>query len=95
VGKEMRAAILTLAFDGLGAEVARSGGFADNEVSLKVSRALGYLDDGRRTVERRGAPAELLELRLERRDWLQQQHVEVEISGLDGCRDFFIDPTVP
>jgi RimJ/RimL family protein N-acetyltransferase len=92
IGKEMRAAILTLAFEGLGAEVAHSGGFIDNETSLKVSRSLGYRDNGRRMVERRGVPAELLELRLDRADWLEQDHVEVRISGLDECRDFFIAP---
>jgi RimJ/RimL family protein N-acetyltransferase len=92
VGKEMRRAVLTLAFDGLGAEVAHSGGFADNETSLKVSRALGYQDNGRRMVERRGTPAELIELRLDRAAWLAQPHPDVQISGLDACRDFFIAP---
>jgi RimJ/RimL family protein N-acetyltransferase len=90
IGKEMRAAILTLAFEGLGAEVAHSGGFIDNETSLRVSRSLGYRDNGRRMVERRGVLAELLELRLDRADWLGRDHVEVRISGLDECRDFFI-----
>jgi RimJ/RimL family protein N-acetyltransferase len=92
VGKEMRTAILTLAFEGLGAEVAHSGGFADNETSLNVSRALGYHDNGRRTVERRGVAAELIELRLDRADWLGHAHLDVEIVGLGGCRDFFIAP---
>jgi|HubBroStandDraft_6_1064221.scaffolds.fasta_scaffold68374_3 RimJ/RimL family protein N-acetyltransferase len=92
VGKEMRAAILTLAFEGLGAEVAHSGGFTDNETSLNVSRSFGYKDDGRRMVERRGVPAELLKLRLDRADWLRHDHVEAQISGLDACRDFFIAP---
>jgi RimJ/RimL family protein N-acetyltransferase len=92
IGREMRAAILTLAFEGLDAEVAHSGGFVDNETSLKVSRALGYQDNGRRMVERRGVPAELLELRLDRAHWLQQDHVDVQIAGLNECRDFFISP---
>ena len=42
VGKEMRSAVLDLAFYGLGAVRARSDAFADNERSLGVSRALGY-----------------------------------------------------
>ena len=92
VGKEMRAAILTLAFEGLGAEVAHSGGFADNETSLNVSRALGYRDNGRRTAERRGVASELIELRLDRADWLPRAHLDVQIVGLRECRDFFIAP---
>jgi RimJ/RimL family protein N-acetyltransferase len=92
IGKEMRVAILTLAFEGLDAEVAHSGGFTDNETSLKVSRGLGYKDNGHRTVERRGVPAELLELRLDRADWRHHDHVEVQITGLNQCRDFFIAP---
>jgi hypothetical protein len=43
-------------------------------------------------VERRGVPAELLKLRLDRADWLRHDHVEAQISGLDACRDFFIAP---
>jgi RimJ/RimL family protein N-acetyltransferase len=92
LGREMRAAILTLAFDGLGALVAHSGGFTDNEASLKVSRSLGYEDNGRRMVPRRGVPAELVDLRLERAKWEVQDHVNVEIVSLDECRDFFIAP---
>jgi RimJ/RimL family protein N-acetyltransferase len=38
----MRAAILSFAFDTLGAREALSGGFADNATSLNVSRSLGY-----------------------------------------------------
>ena len=41
-GKEMRAAVLGLAFDGLGARVAETSAFLDNAASNGVSRALGY-----------------------------------------------------
>jgi hypothetical protein len=70
--------------------MAHSGGFTDNETSLGVSRALGYRDCGRRTVERRGVLAELIELRLDQSDWLRQTHVDVQVSGLSECLDFFI-----
>ena len=53
-GKEMRAAVLQLAFEGLDAVVARSGAFLDNEASARVSRALGYRENG----SHREAPAE-------------------------------------
>ena len=41
IGKEMRSAILHLAFAGLGAVRATSGAFEDNHASIAVSRALG------------------------------------------------------
>ncbi len=43
----MRAAVLLLAFDHLGARTARSEAFADNPASLRVSEKLGYAPDGR------------------------------------------------
>jgi len=46
IGTEMRAAVLSLAFDELGAESARSHAHRDNAASIGVSRKLGYADDG-------------------------------------------------
>jgi Acetyltransferase (GNAT) domain len=46
LGKEMRAAVLVLAFAHLGALSAVTGAFTDNTAALKVSKALGYHDDG-------------------------------------------------
>ena len=90
IGKEMRTAILEFAFETLDALVARSGGFTDNPSSLGVSRALGYEEEGRRFVPRRGIPGELIDLRLDRSNWRQRAHAEVEILGFEDCRDFFI-----
>ena len=90
IGKEMRSAILQFAFEELGAVEAHSGGCLDNESSLGVSRALGYEENGRRTVLRRGIPTEMLELRLDRSRWREAPHPDVEIQGLEECRDFFI-----
>ena len=90
IGKEMRSAILQFAFEGLDALEAHSGGFVDNESSLAVSRALGYEENGRRTVLRRGVPTELLDVRLDRSKWRQTAHPEVEIVELGNCRDFFV-----
>jgi RimJ/RimL family protein N-acetyltransferase len=92
IGREMRTAILALAFEELGAREAHSGGFSDNVSSLKVSRALGYEESGRRTVLRRAAPSEVLELTLTRSAWDAAPHVDVEVTGLDECRDFFVAP---
>ena len=45
-GKEMRAAVLAFAFDGLGARVAETEAFPDNAASNGVSRSLGYEENG-------------------------------------------------
>jgi RimJ/RimL family protein N-acetyltransferase len=42
LGTEMRAAVLHLAFAGLGAREAASEAFTDNHASNRVSQALGY-----------------------------------------------------
>ncbi len=90
IGKEMRVAMLHFAFEELGALEAHSGGFVDNESSLAVSRSLGYEENGRRTVLRRGAPVEMLDVRLDRSKWRQVDHAKVDVVGLEECRDFFI-----
>jgi RimJ/RimL family protein N-acetyltransferase len=56
VGREMRAAVLHLAFAGLGATEALSGAFHDNAASLAVSRALGYGNNGEHIRLRRSDP---------------------------------------
>jgi RimJ/RimL family protein N-acetyltransferase len=90
VGREMRAAVLTFAFDTLGAEVALSGAFADNAASLAVSRALGYEPNGVRRVTRRGTAADLHDLRLTRDRWVRTRpDLAVDVRGFDACRAMF------
>ena len=89
LGREMRAAILEFAFSGLGAEVALSSAFHDNAASLRVSRALGYEDNGEAIVERRGLPAEQIHLRLTRERWEHSDRPQVELEGVEACREFF------
>ena len=91
LGKEVRAAALQLAFEGLGAEAAESEAFADNAASLGVSRALGYRDNGRRLEAPRGTPQEVVGLRLTRAEWLARRasYPTAEIGGLDACRAMF------
>jgi RimJ/RimL family protein N-acetyltransferase len=88
-GKEMRAAILELAFAGLGATVAFSGAFFDNPASLATSRSLGYRENGRDVVLRRGVPAEMINLRLDRPYWEAAARPTCRIAGLEGCLDMF------
>lgn len=90
IGREMRSAILSFAFETLGAREALSGGFVDNEVSLRVSRALGYEESGRRTIDRRGQPAEMMEFRLDVAKWRQSARTVTQVAGFQVCRDFFI-----
>lgn len=94
IGTAMRAAALTLAFDGLGAEFAVSAAFTDNPASLAVSGKLGYRDDGMKRQVIRGRPAELRRLRLDRAGWLARRNArtgpgEVVIEGLDPCLPLF------
>ncbi|HEY1829569.1 MAG TPA: GNAT family N-acetyltransferase [Acidimicrobiales bacterium] len=91
-GHEMRAAMLHFAFTGLGANVAISGAFVDNAASLGVSRSLGYSENGRDIVLRRGQADEIVNLRLDRADWEAHSHPECTIEGLEGCLDMFIGP---
>ncbi|MCO5967526.1 GNAT family N-acetyltransferase [Actinoallomurus soli] len=86
IGTEMRAAVLGLAFDGLGAEYAVSAAFADNAASFAVSRKLGYREDGieRRVV--RGRPMVVRRMRLDRAG---RPTVPVTIEGLAPCLPLF------
>jgi RimJ/RimL family protein N-acetyltransferase/ribosomal protein S18 acetylase RimI-like enzyme len=87
LGTEMRAAALTLAFQGLGAEVATSGAIAGNPQSLGVSRKFGYEQVGSHTVAPRGTPVEHADLELHRSRF--SSPVAVEVEGLDNVRPLF------
>ena len=89
IGKEMRAAILHLAFEGLGATVAYSGAWDDNLASLGVSRALGYEENGGLVMNREGAPARQIALKLTRERWEQRRRDDIVIEGLEPCLELF------
>jgi RimJ/RimL family protein N-acetyltransferase len=95
IGTAMRAAVLALAFDGLGAEFALSDAFTDNAASLTVSRKLGYADDGMTRHVIGGRPAESRRLRLDRESWraareaLRPSLGEVTIDGFEPCLPLF------
>ena len=89
IGTEMRAAVLHLAFAGLGAEYATSSAFDDNAASLAVSRKLGYADDGIERLVVRGRPVVAHRLRLDRAAWEAHRTIPVEISGLPPCLAYF------
>lgn len=89
IGTAMRAAVLELAFEGLGARFAISEAMVDNASSLGVSRKLGYADDGVEWRVVRGKPVREQRLRLDRASWLAHRTIQVTISGLEPCLPFF------
>jgi len=89
IGKEMRAAILHLAFAGLGAKRATSGAFEDNAASLAVSRALGYVENGDDIGAPRGTPVRQIRLLLTREAWEKKRRDDIQIHGLERCLPMF------
>jgi RimJ/RimL family protein N-acetyltransferase len=91
LGKEMRAAVLQLAFQGLGALVARSGAFVDNLSSIGVSKALGYRENGRCREAPRGDPKVMLNFELTYDEWLHRRPdmPRAEIIGLEPSMPIF------
>jgi RimJ/RimL family protein N-acetyltransferase len=82
LGKQMRAAVLTLAFDHLGAETAVTEAWADNAASLGVSRSLGYVVSGSE-AQADGRVMQHMQLTSWTSPW------PVEVSGLEACRPLF------
>jgi RimJ/RimL family protein N-acetyltransferase len=93
LGREMRQAILHLAFAGLGAEEALSGAFADNAASLAVSRAVGYEENGEARGHRRDGSGRTIRFRMGRAQWEGKRRDDIEITGLGSCLDMFVGPT--
>jgi len=88
-GTEMRAAVLHLAFGGLGAEVAESGAFVTNPRSARVSEKLGYEASGESIVAPRGAPVRERRFRLDAATWRTTDRIAVELDGLEPCLPLF------
>jgi RimJ/RimL family protein N-acetyltransferase len=88
-GKEMRAAILHLAFEGLGAREAYSLAWHDNARSIGVSTSLGYVANGDSLQVRRESADRARSYRLTREVWEQTRRDDIEITGLDACLDMF------
>ena len=89
IGKEMRAAVLHLAFAGLGALRCESAAFEDNAASLGVSRALGYVENGDETQSRRGEVARLIRLVLPIETWETHRRDDIAVEGLEPCLELF------
>jgi RimJ/RimL family protein N-acetyltransferase len=85
IGTEMRAAVLHLAFAGLGADEALSGALEHNLASLAVSRKLGYQPDGHQRHALDGRMVVEHRLCLTRTAWQRHHIVPVSIEGLAPC----------
>jgi len=85
LGHEMRAAILHLAFEGLGAKEASSDAFVDNQGSNAISRGLGYEINGSDWATRQGAPALLNRWRLSRQGWERRRRDDIDLHDVEAC----------
>lgn len=91
-GKEMRAAVLTFAFDWLGAKIALSDAAAWNEASLGVSHALGYRDNGTDLVEARpGEVTDHQRLKLSAAEFVRPPW-QLEVTGADRAVPLLLGP---
>jgi RimJ/RimL family protein N-acetyltransferase len=85
---EMRTAVLALAFDHLGAEVAVSSAVLDNAPSLAVSYRLGYVDNGLSRINTPTGPRDLQHVRLTRQVWRASGRT-ADVTGLQPCLPWF------
>ncbi len=88
-GREMRAAVLGFAFDGLEARLATTEAFLDNPASNAVSRSLGYEENGFGQLSPHGIPRQTQRFRMTEAVWRSRPRPPLEIIGLDACRDWF------
>jgi RimJ/RimL family protein N-acetyltransferase len=89
LGSEMRAAVLHLAFAGLGALRAETDAVEDNGASLRVTQKLGYQPNGDRIDATQGKRTRLLAYVLDRATWEAGRRDDIEITGLEACRTLF------
>jgi RimJ/RimL family protein N-acetyltransferase len=89
IGKEMRTAVLHLAFLGLGATRAETGAFDDNQPSLAVTRALGYQPNGDMVKMRRGVPHTCLEFVMDRAGFERIRRDDITIEHLEPALPMF------
>jgi RimJ/RimL family protein N-acetyltransferase len=85
IGTEMRAAVLHLAFAGLGALEAQTSAWHDNPASQRVSLRLGYEQEGQSLLARRGEPTPHVRFRLTREAWEARRRDDIALHGLEPC----------
>lgn len=85
LGREMRAAVLHLAFAGLGAERATTEAFEGNEPSRRVTVGLGYRPNGEHVSDLDGVARTAHAFVLDRATWEANRRDDVELVGLEPC----------
>lgn len=89
IGTLLRIAVLTFAFEGLGATQVTTRAFADNVASSAVSRKIGYAVEGESLEDREGVPTVLRRYRLDRSTWDSRPaelRPHVQMDGLGPVR---------
>ena len=81
----MRAAVLHLAFGGLGAREATSEAFTGNHPSNRVSQALGYEPNGTSWATRYGEPALITRWKLTRDRREKTRRDDIDLTGVQDC----------
>jgi RimJ/RimL family protein N-acetyltransferase len=89
VGKLMRQAVLALAFDHLGAQLAETEAFTDNPASNRVSLGVGYEPNGFGRLAPRGVMRETQRFRLTLEGWRARPRPVVTVDGLDSSLAMF------
>lgn len=89
LGKEMRIAVLHLAFDGFGARSATTSAFADNPSSLGVTRAVGYRPNGETLVARGDEPVVQCWYAMDRDGFSAVRRDDIEVVGADAVASLF------
>lgn len=90
LGREMREAILHLAFSGLGARAANTSAHEDNTASLAITRSLGYSPNGETVEIPEGRPIRTLRYRMSRASWKAIERTDIEILGLTASQSMFV-----
>jgi RimJ/RimL family protein N-acetyltransferase len=93
LGTEMRGAVLSFAFDTLGAEIAISSAFSHNSASRRVSEKLGYRRNGVRRENVAGKPIDAALFLLTRERWVADPVVGATVDGIESCLELLGVPT--
>lgn len=89
IGKLMRQAVLALAFEHLGAQVAETEAFLDNPASSRVSLGVGYERNGIGQLSQRGVARDSQRFRMTLEGWRARPRPTVRVEGLAACREMF------
>ena len=87
IGKEMRAAVLTLGFDGFDADLALTDAWHDNAASIGVTKSLGYVETGRKRALRRDLPDQIVNFEMSRAHFATIRRADITLHGIEAVRD--------